>query len=194
MERLGCFLLLVNLTVFISLQCDVVEGFLPFSVYSNRLLQTPTSGKCTKNRSGQFLQSIEKSEAEWQEELDPEQFYVLRQQGTEPPNSSELNFVTQPGTFACAACRIPLFTTQTKFDSGTGWPSFYAPVDQSAISLSTDFKLILPRTECSCSSCGGHLGHVCVSFFCFFHYPSFLGCILSQFVKPFYLNYTCIGF
>ena len=160
MERLGCFLLLVNLTAFISLQCDVVEGFLPFFVYSNRLLQTPTSGKCTKNRSGQFLQSIEKSEADWQEELDPEQFYVLRQQGTEPPNSSELNFVTQPGTFACAACRIPLFTTQTKFDSGTGWPSFYSAIADDAIREEEDISLFMRRTETLCAICGAHLGHV----------------------------------
>lgn len=104
--------------------------------------------------------TVEKTEEEWREILTPEQFRVLREEGTEPPNTSELNNVKEPGTFECAGCGAPLFTTDTKFDSGTGWPSFYSPIDQSATDLSTDFKLILPRTECSCSVCGGHLGHV----------------------------------
>lgn len=104
--------------------------------------------------------TVEKTEQEWKEQLTPEQYYVLREEGTEAPNTSKLNFVKEDGVFKCAGCGAPLFTTSSKFDSGTGWPSFFAPVSSSAISLSTDFKLLLPRTEVSCQSCGGHLGHV----------------------------------
>jgi peptide-methionine (R)-S-oxide reductase len=103
---------------------------------------------------------VEKTNEEWQEVLTPEQFYVLREEGTEAPNSSGLNYVKDDGVFTCAGCGSPLFVTKTKYESGTGWPSFYAPIDKDAVALSTDFKLILPRTECSCASCGGHLGHV----------------------------------
>lgn len=107
-------------------------------------------------------QRVEKTEAEWKEMLSPEAFYVLREQGTERPNSSPFNFdfVKDPGTFVCAGCGSPLFTSSTKFESGTGWPSFYAPIDAAAVELATDFKLIVPRTECHCTVCGGHLGHV----------------------------------
>eukprot|EP00980_Cylindrotheca_fusiformis_P010519 scaffold2331_cov126-Cylindrotheca_fusiformis.AAC.9 len=104
--------------------------------------------------------TVDKTEAEWKELLTPDQYFVLREEGTEPPNTSGLNDINDAGTFTCAGCGTPLFTTETKFDSGTGWPSFYAPIDQSSVKLSTDFKLILPRTECSCAACGGHLGHV----------------------------------
>jgi len=104
--------------------------------------------------------TVVKTDEEWKESLTPDQYYVLRKEGTEPPNSSSLNFVKDDGVFVCAGCGSPLFTTTTKFDSGTGWPSFFAPVSSKSIALSTDFKLGLPRTECTCSQCGGHLGHV----------------------------------
>jgi peptide-methionine (R)-S-oxide reductase len=103
---------------------------------------------------------VQKTQAEWKELLPPDAYNVLREEGTEPSNSSELNDVNEPGTFSCKGCGSPLFMTSTKFDSGTGWPSFYAPVDADAIELKTDFKMILPRTECRCASCEGHLGHV----------------------------------
>jgi len=100
------------------------------------------------------------TDEEWKQRLTPDQFYVLREQGTERPNSSPLNDVKEAGTFICAGCGSPLFTTSAKYESGTGWPSFFQPVYQDAVTLSTDFKLILPRTEVSCSNCSGHLGHV----------------------------------
>jgi len=102
----------------------------------------------------------EKSDEEWKSELPSEVYYVLREEGTEPAFSSTLNDIKADGTFSCAGCGSPLFRTKSKFESGTGWPSFYAPLDAGAVDLSADFKLILPRTECSCASCGGHLGHV----------------------------------
>lgn len=110
---------------------------------------------------------IEKTEDEWKEILTPDQFYILRKEGTETPGASALNKISvekngaaDAGTFCCAACQNPLFVASTKYDSGTGWPSFYAPVTNSAIDLNTDYKLVVPRSECVCSQCGGHLGHV----------------------------------
>jgi peptide-methionine (R)-S-oxide reductase len=104
--------------------------------------------------------TIEKTDEEWKEQLSPEAYNVLRKEGTERPWASSLNDVKDDGTFSCAGCKAPLFTTSTKFDSGSGWPSFYAPVDEEAVTLQTDYKLLLPRTEVVCQSCGGHLGHV----------------------------------
>jgi peptide-methionine (R)-S-oxide reductase len=106
------------------------------------------------------VEKVKKTEAEWKQELPPDAYYVLREEGTERPFSSPLNNVKEPGTFVCRGCGAPLFTTSTKFDSGTGWPSFYQPVDRTAVDLKVDFKLLLPRTEVRCASCDGHLGHV----------------------------------
>jgi len=99
------------------------------------------------------------TEAEWRAKLTPEQFYVLRKHGTERPGSSLLNEEHRAGVFKCAGCGTPVYRSETKFDSGTGWPSFFAPIE-GAIETSTDFKLIYPRTEVHCRVCGGHLGHV----------------------------------
>ena len=102
---------------------------------------------------------ITKTEAEWQQILTPEQFHILRQQGTESPYSSPLDQQHSKGTFNCAACNLPLFSSQAKFDSGTGWPSFYAPI-KDAVGLSVDNSLFMTRNEVHCRRCGGHLGHV----------------------------------
>ena len=102
---------------------------------------------------------IAKTETEWQQILTPEQFNVLRRQGTEPPFSSPLDKQFTQGTYRCAGCDLPLFSSATKFDSGTGWPSFYAPLD-NAIRTSDDHALLMTRTEVHCRRCGGHLGHV----------------------------------
>jgi peptide-methionine (R)-S-oxide reductase len=99
------------------------------------------------------------SEAEWRRRLSPAAFEVLRREGTERPFSSPLNQEKRAGTFVCAGCRLPLFSSKAKFDSGTGWPSFWQPLP-SAIAMRTDFKLIFPRTEYHCRRCGGHQGHV----------------------------------
>jgi peptide-methionine (R)-S-oxide reductase len=100
-----------------------------------------------------------KTEAEWKQSLTPEQFRVLRKHGTERPFSSQLNSEYRSGTFACAGCGLPLFSSGTKFDSGTGWPSFFAPIE-AGVETSRDFSLVIPRTEVHCRRCGGHLGHV----------------------------------
>lgn len=102
---------------------------------------------------------IKKDDIEWQKELTPEQFHVMRKHGTEPPGSSPLDKTYNKGTYYCAACQQALFPSDTKYDSGSGWPSFYAPLPD-AVETSTDFKLVYPRTEVHCRHCGGHLGHV----------------------------------
>ena len=100
-----------------------------------------------------------KSDEEWKAELSPEQYQVLRQHGTEMRGSSPLNKETREGTFVCAGCGKPLFDAETKFESGTGWPSFYAPLD-GAVATETDRSYGMTRTEVHCAACDGHLGHV----------------------------------
>ncbi|WP_017932461.1 peptide-methionine (R)-S-oxide reductase MsrB [Robiginitomaculum antarcticum] len=99
------------------------------------------------------------SENEWQERLTEQEFYVLRKEGTERAFSSPLNDEKASGTFVCAGCDLPLFNSDTKFDSGTGWPSFFDTIE-GAVETKRDFKLILPRTEYHCARCGGHQGHI----------------------------------
>ena len=99
------------------------------------------------------------SEAEWKKRLSPAAFAVLRREGTERPFSSPLNQDHRNGNFVCAGCRLPLFSSKAKFDSGTGWPSFWQPL-ANAVVIQKDFKLILPRNEYHCRRCGGHQGHV----------------------------------
>ena len=101
----------------------------------------------------------EKTDAEWQAELTPTQYQVLRQHGTEPRGSSPLNKEKRDGAFACAGCGQQLFSSGTKYESGTGWPSFFAPVDNS-VATTTDQSYGMARTEVHCANCGGHLGHV----------------------------------
>jgi peptide-methionine (R)-S-oxide reductase len=105
------------------------------------------------------IEKIVKTEEEWKKVLTPEQFYILRKEGTERPFSSPLNNEKRKGTFVCAACDLPLFESSTKFDSGTGWPSFYRAID-GRVEIAVDYKLIYPRTEYHCARCGGHHGHV----------------------------------
>jgi len=102
---------------------------------------------------------ITKTEPEWRRLLTPEQFRVLRQHGTEHAWSSPLDKEYGRGSFLCGGCELPLFASSTKFDSGTGWPSFWAPIE-GAVRTSTDRKLFMARTEVHCRRCGGHLGHV----------------------------------
>ena len=117
------------------------------------------AAKGKKNRRA--WEKIVKTEEEWARALTPEQFRVMRRKGTEPPFSSPLNGEKGEGTFECAACGLPLFESRTKFNSGTGWPSFYAPVDERNVETEEDRSLFfMPRTEVHCSVCGAHQGHV----------------------------------
>ena len=102
---------------------------------------------------------VARTDAEWRKLLTPRQYTILRKEGTERPGSSPLNKEHRKGTFVCAADRNPLFASATKFDSGTGWPSFWKPLP-GAIGTSTDRSFLMERTEVHCAKCGGHLGHV----------------------------------
>ena len=102
---------------------------------------------------------LSKTETEWQQVLTPAQFKILRQEGTEYPFSSPLNGEKRGGIFVCAGCALPLFSSQMKYDSGTGWPSFFTLIPGS-LATKQDFKLIAPRTEYHCVRCGGHHGHI----------------------------------
>ncbi|ELS02053.1 methionine-R-sulfoxide reductase [Xenococcus sp. PCC 7305] len=102
---------------------------------------------------------VQKTEQEWKATLSPEQFRVLRKHGTERAGTSPLDKVYDEGHYECSGCGTILFTSETKFNSGTGWPSFYQPVE-GAIATTTDRSLFMVRTEVHCSNCGGHLGHV----------------------------------
>jgi peptide-methionine (R)-S-oxide reductase len=102
---------------------------------------------------------VTKTDEEWMKVLTKDQYYVLRKHGTERAGTSPLDKTYAAGTYHCAGCDLPVYTSDTKFDSGTGWPSFFQPIE-NAVGTSTDYKLIYPRTEVHCSRCGGHLGHV----------------------------------
>lgn len=102
----------------------------------------------------------QKSEQEWREELTPEQYHVLREKGTERAFSGKYNDTKTDGVYQCAACGQALFDAETKFDSGTGWPSFYAPLSEDAVRNESDRSHGMTRTETLCANCGSHLGHV----------------------------------
>ena len=103
---------------------------------------------------------IRKSDAQWRKQLTSMEYRVLRQEATERPYSSPLDKEKRKGTFVCAGCNNRLYASAHKFDSGTGWPSFYKAIDGGAVGTSTDYKLGYPRTEVHCADCGGHLGHI----------------------------------
>jgi len=106
-----------------------------------------------------MIERLDYSEQEWRRRLTPERYEILRLEGTEPPFSSPLNDEKRPGRYLCAACRLPLFDASMKFDSGTGWPSFFTAFEDH-VETKTDFRLLYPRTEYHCARCGGHQGHV----------------------------------
>ncbi|HEY8408750.1 MAG TPA: peptide-methionine (R)-S-oxide reductase MsrB [Gaiellaceae bacterium] len=106
------------------------------------------------------MTKIARTDTEWREALSPEQYRVLRQKGTEAPFSGEYDHTFEPGSYHCAGCGAVLFESDTKYDSGCGWPAFYAPANDDAIDEETDTAYGMVRTEVLCASCGGHLGHV----------------------------------
>src|SRR6266480_752424 len=112
------------------------------------------------NLNSKGVKKIVKTDAEWKQILTPEQYNVMRQKGTEAPYSSPLNDIHEKGVFECAACELPLFSSATKFDSGTGWPSFWAPIKKENVREEVDSSLGVTRTEVLCARCDAHIGHV----------------------------------
>lgn len=103
---------------------------------------------------------LKKSDAEWRQQLTPEQYHVTREHGTERAFTGEYYKTKTPGTYNCICCGAPLFTSDYKYDSGTGWPSFFQPLDPSAVETDTDYAFGMVRTEVHCANCGAHLGHI----------------------------------
>jgi peptide-methionine (R)-S-oxide reductase len=132
-----------------------IAGF--FSLILSNLLIRKVFGGTEATRSK--IEKIHKSPEEWRKILTPDQFYVLRQEGTERPYSSPLLKNKQKGLYICAGCDLPLFTSEKKYDSRTGWPSFTTSIE-GRLETKTDYKLIWPRTEYHCARCGGHQGHI----------------------------------
>ena len=112
------------------------------------------------SNEGSAITKIIKTDEEWKALLTPMQYQVLRHEATEPPFSNEYHQSKAKGIYQCAGCELPLFSSDTKFDSGTGWPSFWQPISEEIIETRTDWKLIYSRTEVHCARCGGHQGHV----------------------------------
>jgi peptide-methionine (R)-S-oxide reductase len=107
-----------------------------------------------------MTEKLQKTDQEWRAELTPEQYRVLREKGTERAFTGEYYANKDAGSYCCAGCGAELFSSGTKYESGTGWPSFYEPADPQAVETERDWGLLMPRTEVHCANCGGHLGHV----------------------------------
>jgi len=118
------------------------------------------SRQTSRSEASMPFEPLTITDEEWQKLLTPEQYAVLRDHGTERAFTSPLEREHGDGTFVCAGCNLPLFSAKGKFDSGTGWPSFFQPIAETNVATSWDFKLIIPRTEYHCARCGGHQGHV----------------------------------
>lgn len=108
----------------------------------------------------EMIKRVEKTDEEWRRDLSPDQYMVLRLKGTERPFSGEYDHVFEPGVYTCAGCSAELFRSEAKYDSGCGWPAFFAPAAAEAVEEETDVTHGMVRTEVLCASCGGHLGHV----------------------------------
>lgn len=106
------------------------------------------------------MDRVKKTDEEWRRELTPEQYHVMREKGTERPFTGEYENSKEKGTYVCAACGNPLFPSDTKYDSGSGWPSFYRPLSEESVRTEEDGSLFMSRTEVLCSRCDAHLGHV----------------------------------
>lgn len=117
-------------------------------------------GACGSGRAEAKSFPVRLTEAQWRKKLSKQEFYILRQAGTERAYSSPLNDESRQGTFICAGCGNALYSSKTKYDSRTGWPSFWQAIDRGAVGTSTDYKIGYPRTEVHCADCGGHLGHI----------------------------------
>lgn len=129
-----------------------------FFVSSNCSLERSHMAEESKKKDYKY--PVEKTEQQWQKELNEDEYYVLRQKGTERPFTGVYNNFKKEGTYLCAACGAELFSSDTKFDSGSGWPSFYRPLSEKSVEEHRDYSHGMIRTEIVCARCGGHLGHV----------------------------------
>ena len=130
-----------------------------FTLFAGAALAAKAQAQPPAPAAAPRIEPLRLTDAQWKERLTPQQYAVLRKEATERPGSSELNHEKRKGRYHCAGCELPLFESQHKFDSGTGWPSFHTPI-AGALGTKTDFKLIVPRTEYHCARCEGHQGHV----------------------------------
>ena len=135
---------------------DEEEGFEPeiMEATAHQVLENPVDADTIE------VGKVVKSEEEWREILTPEEFYILREAGTEPAFRNEYYDNKKEGIYSCGACGLPLYSSKTKFDSGTGWPSFWAPIDPKLVKRSLDERFGMVRTEVACAQCGSHLGHI----------------------------------
>ncbi len=140
----------------------IVLLFLSMSIQSCAQKNTAHNelGASFANEKGETIETVVKTEAQWKAELDELEYNVLREKGTERAFSGDLWDTKEKGVYTCRACQLPLFESDTKFKSGTGWPSFYQPIDKAHVLEETDLKFGMKRTEVLCRKCGGHLGHV----------------------------------
>ncbi len=122
--------------------------------------QKPEHSGNLKIKGPNPMEKVVKTDEEWRKILTPEQFQVTRKKGTEPPFSGKYNDFKEKGTYVCVCCGNPLFSSKAKFDSGTGWPSFFEPVSENAVRTEPDYKLFMKRIEVLCNRCDAHLGHV----------------------------------
>jgi peptide-methionine (R)-S-oxide reductase len=134
-------------------------GALSAAALTARLATADSPPKPAGTAASSDIEPLDLSESQWRERLSDKAFYVLREEGTERPHSSPLNAEKRAGEYVCAGCELPLFKSEWKYESGTGWPSFYTAMD-GHVGTKRDFKMLLPRTEYHCLRCGGHQGHV----------------------------------
>lgn len=148
---------IIIISVFFVLSCNQTQQ----QGVKNDQEKTSYSGKkVAATITGDSIPKVEKSEAEWKEELSQEEFYILREKGTERSFTGDLLDNKKEGVYICAGCQLPLFESATKFESGTGWPSYWEPIKPAHILEEADNKFGMTRTEVLCASCHGHLGHV----------------------------------
>ena len=132
----------------------------PVGETSRGCAESDTDNNDSESTGGRMSEKIEKTDAEWKKQLTPNQYYVTRQKGTEPPFTGEYENTETPGSYKCVCCGQELFRSETKFHSGCGWPSFYDPAEPQAVEETSDTSHGMKRTEVTCSRCGAHLGHV----------------------------------
>lgn len=135
-------------------------AFLFFIGFSFLACESRGQSTDSKKEKGTLTYAVVKSNAEWKKELSPEAYHILREKGTERAFTGKYNQFKEKGTFVCAACGNPLFSSKTKYDSGSGWPAFYAPVKGESVEEKEDRSMGMVRAEVLCKRCGGHLGHV----------------------------------